>query len=82
MNAPPPCPICGSSLDYVWQQVRELRQYTFDLHTGEYVDRSSPVDFDDSAATERILCPVCFAELPLDAVDRITDHYEAFMEVP
>ena len=76
------CPKCRSVLSGVYQQVRELRQYSFDLTKGTYVGRSDPLDFDDTALTERVLCPSCFAELPAKIVKQIQQRFEEFLEVP
>lgn len=76
------CPECRSVLHSVHQQVRELRQYAFDLEKGGYVGRSDPLDFDDAAITERVLCPNCFAQLPASVVEQIRERFEAFLEAP
>jgi len=76
------CPECRSVLRCVYQQVREIRQYSFDLEKGWYVGRSEPLDFDDTAMTERVLCPNCFAELQAKMVKQIQERFEGFLEVP
>ena len=82
MQAALSCPGCRSVLRRVYEQVRELRQYSFDLEEGRYVGRSEPLDFDDSATMECVLCPSCFAELPARIVRQIRRHFEAFLEAP
>lgn len=77
---PMTCPQCREALHYVWEQVREVRQYTFSVDNGEYIGFSDPID--DTSVLESVICPYCLESLPRETVEEIRDRFEAFSESP